>query len=222
MAGVQGVRFHRLFWSTLEPHRDQGYYSQLREKLAWFMERKAESLAPVSGRDNYFRDSGGLWHFAIQRNPDVVVFYTVSGGSSAGATLNLAMVGSHHDYPHAGKNYKAFSRTKERIAHALDEAPMASPLWESLRWDDPSDLLAHPDLSEMAPGALDDVLDELMSEMETGDRYQRRKGQSLFDVGETEFDRYLDDLAAARDLVMTVRTGPKLKRVAETVYAAYR
>jgi len=96
--GVSGVRWSGLFWRTLEPHRNKEYYRALRERLLEFVWRKTGDNGPACGRDAPFgptnRPLRGIWHFAIQRTPDIVVFYTIDGG-----TLNLALWGSHHDYP---------------------------------------------------------------------------------------------------------------------------
>lgn len=202
--GITGVRYCDLFWRTLEPHRNESHYPGLRSKLLTFLRRKEQSLDPVSGRDNRFgatnRLLNGLWHFAIIRNPDVVIFYTVDAG-----VLSLAMVGSHHDYPSDGKNMTAAARTAGRVRNTVAGPDVPVPGWPSLRWSDPRDILRSPDLPELGAQALDDLLWEVIAEMESGTRYEEANGRSVLDVGEAEFERYLSDLADARDLVMQVR-----------------
>ena len=203
MNGVRGVRFGDLFWKTLEPHRGQGYYLGLREKLTWFARRKEESTSPVSGRDNYFgkiKDLAGIWHFAALRTPDVVIFYTLDEGC-----LNLAMIGSHADYPFNGKNLGASKRTAARVNGAVARDPVPTPDWEGLRWEDPSELLGHPDLPELSVPGLDKVIGDLTTEMDDGNRYVARFGVEIERQSEAEFDRYVNALSDALDLTRGIR-----------------
>jgi len=202
MPGVRGVRFHELFW-TLEPHRGQAYYPCLRDKLLWLMRRKEQSTDPVSSRDNYFgaiKALVGIWHFAIMRNPDIVIFYTLNDGC-----LNLAMVGSHHDYPFNGKNSGASARTGGRVNNTVADGPLQSPNWRGLRWSDPADLLRHPDLPELSAPAMDGLLTDIADEMGTGGFYRARHGVAIEDRPEAEFDRYFACLHDVRQLIFDVQ-----------------
>jgi hypothetical protein len=203
VSGVAGVRFHDLFWRTLEPHRGQGYYPGLRDKLTWFIQRKVETTDPASGRDNYFgaiKALSGIWHFAISRTPDVVIFYTLDGGH-----LNLALVGSHHDYPFNGKNLGSSARTAERVHNTIAAGHVPTPGWSTLRWNDPEELLRHPDLPQLSAQALDALTSELVEEMDEGARYRKSKGIPVEDASEEEFDRYFSCLVQVREVVLELR-----------------
>jgi hypothetical protein len=200
--GAQDVRFCELFWETLEDHRGQAYYQQLRRKLAEFIGQKLERSDPVSARDKPFQSStplSGVWHFAIQRNPDVVIFYTLRGG------LNFAMVGSHHDYGFHGQNKTAMSRTAARIHNALASAPRPTPQWKTFRWIRPSDVTGDGFLGDLHPNTLENLLGELEQEMATCARYLRANGREITEAGEEALDAYMAELVRAHETVIQVQ-----------------
>jgi hypothetical protein len=195
----------------------------LRTKLAELIERKRDSTGPAGGRDNFFGSSNallaGIWHFAALRNPDVVVFYVIEGGS-----LCLAMVGSHHDYPFNGKNLSASARTGTRVRNAVAAGNADSPMWPALAWGDPSEVVGHPDLAELSAPALDRLACELVQEMDDGARYLARNGIRVEDGPEDEFERYFADLSAASDAVRAARSKPRPSpaRAAQSAAPAWR
>lgn len=202
--GVTGFRFSELFWRTLEPHRGLDYYAPMRAKLLGFMRRKTQDTGPVSARDGTFgnhRTLKGIWHFAIQRNPDVVLFYTLEGG-----TLNLAMFGSHHDYPSDGKNLGKADRTSVRVWNATRGDDLQHPDWPGApRWRQPEDILGNTELPEFGPRAMDALLGEIAEEQETGARYRALHGIPVEETSDAELDRYLAALQSARDLILDIR-----------------
>jgi hypothetical protein len=130
-----------------------------------------------------------------------VVFYTIDGG-----TLNLALWGSHHDYPYNGKNLSAAQRTSRRVRNAVSSEDVQSPRWDNpLRWRSPDDLLRHPDLAEASPQALDAAIAELEDEMRTGGRYLALHGVPVEETTDAVFDRYLADIDRAHGLVSDIR-----------------
>lgn len=205
MAGVSGVRTHALFWKTLEDHRDRPHYNLLRTKIRQLILAKLESTNPLSGSDKQFVNKtslNGIWHFTASRTPDVVIFYTIDENK-----LNLAMVGSHHDYPFNDTNRNAGERTGRRIRNTLYSGVVESPQWDDLRWVDPEDLLLHPDLPELSAESLDTLLLDVHQELKDGARYMARHGRALDDpaTGMPELERYVEALEKARDLILEIR-----------------
>lgn len=194
MPGIRGVKYHDLFWETLKPHRNQAYYPGLRKKIEEFIEKKCEDSGPVSRRDNLFGnkmgDLTGVWHFAIVRNPDIVLFYTMESG-----ILHFAMIGDHHDYPSDGKNHTARERTGKAVWNAVAGTPVDRPEnWGAPRWDDPANLIDHPDLPNLPAWALDELIAQVEVEMENGEIYRRRTGRMLPEEPEDVFFGYFETL----------------------------
>lgn len=185
MPGIKGVKFTDLFWETLEPHRKHPNYRFIREKLRDFMLKKAENFGPCSTRDKPFLAScpqlAGIWHFAFSRNPDIVLFYTLSDGY-----LNMAMLGTHHDYPSDGKNRSAGQRSGTRVRSSIAREPVMNPGWRTLQWSDPSDLLGHPDLPELSAGALRTLLQEIDAELDSAPRFEALHGHPITDASEDD------------------------------------
>lgn len=188
----------RLFWATLEPYRETQHYEMLRRKIAELVARKAEGK-PAPGRDARFnRKSGGplegIWHCAISRNPDVVLFYTMDEGA-----LNLAMLGTHHDYPSDGKNRRAAARTAGRIHNALRKGFFFSP-WDRLDWRDVDRLLESTELYEASTEALDTLYRELMEELDTGACLARKYGtDDIYSIPEADFVTHFDKVALLQE-----------------------
>ena len=195
------VRYSALFWKTLEVHRNEPYYGNLRTKMAEFIERKKVSTMPVSGRDVLFTSSNkylaGIRHYAIQRNPDIVLFYTLDGGE-----LCMAMVGNHHDYPHGGKNKSTSVRTGTRISNAVNSPHVASPQWDMITWNSPEELLGNPEITELSSACMMRLRAELDEEMQTGERFRNRFGIYPDNAGEDEFYAYMGSLEQASAVLM--------------------
>lgn len=206
MPGVEGVQYYDLFWETLEKHRGLPHYGLLRQKIEELITRKSESTDPMGGRDALFRGNQhlkGIWHFAASRNPDVVIFYRIED-----SLLHLTMVGDHHDYPYNGKNATAAKRTAGRIEAAMDNGEQSRPNWDCVRWEDPSELIVHPELHELGAQALDRLMAELVHEMQTGRRFFDAHGVEIEETSEAEFERYVGDLEAAVGRVRDIRRNP--------------
>lgn len=204
MAGISSICITGLFWETLGRHRGQEYYANLRAAVDKLIVRKSEDVGPINGRDKYFNDTElkGTWHCALSRNPDIVMFYTVADG-----TLNLAMLGTHHDYPSDGKNRNAAPRTATKVHNAIRSGHRHSPSWKAIPWRRPSDLVGHRELNEASPQALDAIIHDLNSEGETGDAFRRLHGRDLLAGSGTieELDAWLSEVEAATKHVLEAR-----------------
>lgn len=203
MAGITSVCMTGLFWETLSAHRGQEHYGHLRRSMDDLIVHKARnSIGAVNARDKYFSVSSlkGTWHCALSRNPDVVLFYSITG-----TTLNMAMLGTHHDYPSDGKNFSAAGRTASRIAHAVAAGHRASPGWKSVRWKRPSDLIENRDLTEASSQALDAIIEDLREEADTAPAYRRLMGRDLMSGSYEELEAWMDEVDAAARHVTAAR-----------------
>jgi len=203
MAGITSVTTTALFWETLDDLRRTSNYAFLREQIDDLVVGKTRSLGPVNGRDKAFIKDGyldGIWHCAISRNPDVVLFYTVEGGA-----LNLAMLGTHHDYPSDGKNASASPRTGGRVRNAIRSGHVPSPQWDSIRWSRPSQLVGHRELGEASRAALDAIIGTLQQEADGGEIYRRVHGHDIMDGTYEAMDAWLAEVEQAMAAVLEAR-----------------
>jgi hypothetical protein len=187
-----------LFWDTLAEHRNQPYYRLLRFRLLTFQVAKMQSADPASGADRPFSNSvlKGIWHVRLNRDPEVVLFYARRGDETV-----LGMLGSHDDYAWRGHNARAEPRTAARVNNAAARGCVPSPRWQTLRWSDPLDLLTHPDVPELSPVALRNLLEEIGDEQNEGARFESRNGIAPTEADEHEFDSYMEDLERAHTFV---------------------
>ena len=195
------VRCTDLFWATLQEHRDSPRYRSLRFRLLQFMRAKENSTAPFSGGDRPFTNSAlkDIWHLRLRTSPEVTLFYVRNGPETV-----MAMIGSHADYGFKGANSRAEARTATRVNNAVAGPGSPTPGWETLRWADPLDILNGPDVPEMSRGAMDSLVGEIEAEEATGARFERLQGIPLIEASEGDFFRYMDDLAKAREFVISL------------------
>jgi len=133
----------------------------------------------------------------MSRNPDVVLFYVVSG-----EVLTLAMVGDHSDYSFAGNGSRASSRTASRVWNAVAGGHQPSPEWKSLSWKRPSDLTADPYLAEASASALSAVLAILQQELDEPTLYERLHGHSIYSAPVVDFYSWIEETETARSSVI--------------------
>ena len=185
MADLKYITITQLFWDTLEKHRSHKRYPDFRAKIARCVEMKMADRTFSNGSDTQFLASAnkhlaGIWHAKLSVNPDVVMFYTIDGD-----TLNLAMIGSHHDYPHAGKKGVHKAETLgNKIKAWVGRDHVASPEWEAIRWSRPSDLIGNHELDETTAGQLGDIMDTLRQELVDAPLYRRLYNAELEDASE--------------------------------------
>jgi mRNA-degrading endonuclease YafQ of YafQ-DinJ toxin-antitoxin module len=178
MGDLKYIAITQLFWDTLEPHRSHSRYGEMRAKIAQCVERKIADRRFMTDTDHPFLSSSkalkDIWHAKLTRNPDVVMFYTLTDD-----TLNLAMCGSHHDYPNAGKNMQKQETLARRINNAVAGGHVASPRWGRLKWKVPSDILASWELEETTLDELEAVMDALERELYDAPIYLAEHGREL-------------------------------------------
>lgn len=196
------VKATDLYWQTLGEHRDAPHYRLLRFKLLHFVANKLAPDPALLKGDRPFQNPvlKGIWHYKLLSKPEITLFYTRGDG-----VATLCMLGDHSDYGFKGRAATAEARTASRVNNAAARPEAPSPGWPGVRWQDPLDLLHHPDLPELSGAALIALLDELNAEAETGARFERRHGVGLLDAGEEVFERYLEDIIRCQDLVASLR-----------------
>jgi hypothetical protein len=171
MSGIKYVVTTELFWDTLEDYRRHGNYMMLRDKIDDTIRRKAIDRHYRTSRDKPFEPTSRLrdiWHIRLSQEFDVVMFYTVEGDD-----MTLAMLGNHGDYPNGGRGASKEGPLARRIWKAVQSGHVVSPMWKTLRWSHPSDILKSRDLHEMDPRELERLRGELTTEVETMARFER-------------------------------------------------
>lgn len=203
MEMIERVATTRLFWDTLGEHRTHARYPDLRAKIGFVVARKADDRNYQSNADAPFVTSiylAGMWHAKLSANPDIVLFYRLHGD-----TLWLSMIGSHHDYPHAGKHLQKGKTLAQKIDNAITDGHVSGPCWPSVKWTYPDDLLGRPDLPECAPETLDSVIQSLEDELRDAPIFQRLHGRSLMDESMWTIEDWLSRVDLALEAVTDAR-----------------
>ena len=190
-----------LFWETLREHRQQPYYRALRFKLLKFAAAKWASPGQASAADRPFRNPAlrDIWHIRLHQDPEITLFYAKRGSETV-----FAMLGDHNDYAWRGINARAEPRTANRVNNSVDRPAAQSPHWATLKWQDPLEILNHPDLPELSREASHLLMQELADEASEPVKFERRQGFALVDAKEADFDAYLEDIQRARELVSSL------------------
>jgi hypothetical protein len=124
------------------------------------------------------------------------MFYTISGD-----TMNLAMIGSHHDYPFQGKNTGKAETLGGKIHRAVAMGHIPTPGWEKLKWSTPSDLAGSPDLNEMSLDQLVAIQEVLKLELDDAPLFRETFGYALDDADMDTFTQWLVDTDVALEAV---------------------
>ncbi|MBY3433061.1 hypothetical protein HFN89_02560 [Rhizobium laguerreae] len=200
MAELKFVTFTQLFWDTLEKHRNHTRYQDMRAKIAYCVQRKRENRQFSNNSDAAFVGSNttlaGIWHCKLSLNPDVVMFYTLGRD-----TLNLAMVGSHHDYPYQGKASARAPVLAKKVHGAIERGHVPSPVWPTIRWSTPDDILANHELVETTLDELAAIMDVLELELYDAPIYRQIFGAELIDQDETAISEWLTKTDAALEVI---------------------
>lgn len=162
MSNITKIVFTDLFWETLSDHRKHGRYADFRKAIVACIQNKANDRNFTSKSDKPFSGNPvlrGLWHCKLSRNPDVVFFYRMDGD-----TMLCGMIGDHHDYGFNGKNQLAEQVLAGRINQAISRGHQEIAGWSGVKWNKPSDLLHHPELSECSDAELHRLQSEIESE----------------------------------------------------------
>jgi mRNA-degrading endonuclease YafQ of YafQ-DinJ toxin-antitoxin module len=209
MAELKFVTFTQLFWDTLEKHRSHTRYQDMRAKIAYCVQRKRENRQFSNNSDAVFVGSNatlaGIWHCKLSVNPDVVMFYTMDGD-----TLNLAMVGSHHDYPFQGKASARAPVLAKKVHGAIDRGHVPSPMWRTIRWSTPDDVLANHELEETTLDELSAIMDLLELELYDAPIYRDTFGVELIDQDETVISEWLTKTDAALEAIRRAQTAVRV------------
>lgn len=211
MQPIRKVVTTSLYWQTLGELRGTPRYEKLREQINYLVRMKSQHRGPVNGRDQMFATKSipalyGLWHCAISRNPDVVLFYGVEG-----ETLTLGMLGDHNDYPTgATKNMSRYNSVGQRIWNSIAEGHVSSPNWTDVKWSRPGDLVGHPEVEELSVSALGDLLQVLEREAQDAPLFSRLHGRDILDCDGETIDAWLSEVETAHNHVTDLMVRPHL------------
>jgi hypothetical protein len=176
MQGVKRVLFTELFWDSLAEFRNTPYYRQVHGNVTACIRHKIADRNFKSATDEPFsaqKELKGIWHARVLGAPLRLLFYTIDGD-----TLQIGKVGTHDDYGWKGKNSMAAGRLVDRIRHSIAKGHVAFPAWEPARWNDPAQLIDHPDITVMSFESLRKLDQQLVKEYETLDLYKRKHGEN--------------------------------------------
>lgn len=205
MADLKFISITQLFWDTIEKHRGHSRYPEIRAKIAWSVERKIENRSFRSNSDYPFTSNNknleGIWHSKLSTNPDVVMFYTIDS-----ETLNLAMVGSHHDYPHQGKHLQKALTFGRKIRTSVEAGHVPTPGWDRIKWNVPSDIAKSFELEETTLDHLVEIQEELKLEHQDAPIFERLHGYRLEDADMDTLTAWLDETDHALEAVRQAQT----------------
>jgi len=213
MSGIKYITITQLFWDTLEAHRGHPRYPDFRNKIARTVARKVEDRNFNNSNDTMFLASAnrwlaGIWHAKLSVNPDIVMFYTVDSD-----TINLAMIGSHHDYPHqAGKHKSKAEALGGRIRNSIEKGHVVTPSWSRLKWSTPADLMQNPELEELSLDHLVEIEEVLKLELEHAPLFEKLHGHRLDDADVGTFTRWLEETDRALEAVDQAQTAVRSLR----------
>ena len=188
---MRRVRAYGLFWKGFSDLGSKR--GRIRPKLADFLSKKIQTGDPVSGLDRRMSGSDfkNVWHFHLSRNPDVVLFYEQDAES-----VNLLMLGSHHDYNHGKGNRLRQEQTVERLENARAAGTVDRPGWRKPNWKTFEDVLSDPDIEGVDSEELEALIAEIDDEMANGERFMAAHGHRP-DIDEETLDRFIADGDAA-------------------------
>lgn len=197
MQGITHLTITQLFWDTLEEYRGHKRYPEIRGKIARCVEQRARDRNALINGDGRFVDVlVGIWHCKLSTNPDVVMFYTLEG-----STMNLAMVGTHHDYPHQGKNGGKAAGLLKKIENAIGRGHVGRPGWQRLKWKTPEEIIKHPDLHQTSMDELEHVMCLLEAELDDAPIYRSLYDRDLIDEEEETVFEWLATVDKALEVV---------------------
>lgn len=195
MKPIDSVGFTGLFWETLAQYRGHGQYAGIRRAIDDLLLRKSQDRSPINSRDKSFtggKSMDGIWHCAIYRTLDLVLFYRYEGDR-----LVLSMLGDHGDYPFAGKNLSRADVTANKINRAVSDGHVPSPGWKSIAWKRPSDLVGHRELAEASQRELHRIASELAAEAADGQIFRRLFGMDVLSTDDATLDAWLAEIEEA-------------------------
>lgn len=198
---VQSIVRTELFWQSLEACRTGGggNYLSIRAKAEQLMRHRLTHDTPLS-REKPFTEGPlrGLWHFHLSASPLAVLIYSIDGGR-----FIAHKVADHRDYSWGGQRMGADGRTRRNIDRS-DHSDVPSPLWESMpRWRTAEELIAHPDLPELAPAVMDALLQEVEDEALEPRRFIALHGRAPR-PNSIEEEQYLDSMIRLSEVLRDI------------------
>lgn len=193
---VEFVVYTEMFWNDLEKRRSEGGYLAIRSKAEQLIRHRLTSDMPMP-REKVFTEGplAGLWHCHLSKTPHAVLIYGFENGA-----LIAHKIADHRDYSWNGKGMRSDSRTRAAIDRS-NKTDVASPLWETTpRWRSPESLLTHPDLPELAPAVLQELLNEVEDEALDPRRFATANGRALR-TNSKEEDDYLESMINLADTI---------------------
>jgi mRNA-degrading endonuclease YafQ of YafQ-DinJ toxin-antitoxin module len=204
MQNISKIVFTDLFWEKLGEHRGHAKYAEFRAAIKACIKRKVDDRTFTSNGDKPFSADPilkGIWHCALSKSPDLILFYRLSGD-----TMICAMLGSHHDYGFKGKNLQAGHNTVVKIDRSIERGHQPIGNWQDVRWNKPSDILNSVDIHEASKEALDRILIELHEENETYALLERANGNvDVNDLSEDIYGPWIMDLEAAKERIRLIQ-----------------
>lgn len=202
MSGVNRVVFTEHFWETYEEFRRSGHLRAIKRAITNVIRQKMISTNAINARDKAFtKKSGGLLagiqHIAIRRNPDCVLFYVIQDQA-----LYLAKLGSHHDYPNAGKHFHTAERTANKVWSAVKDGDRPSPKTMKAKWSRPAELTNNAELFELDIHKLYEIMVALDNENHDTAIFRQLFGREIEELDELE--SWLEETASARKFVKNV------------------
>lgn len=197
MRRVKRIEVCDMFWKSLASMRKDPGYQDIRKALAITVLNIAQGK-PVNETRFANPAMAGILHFSLPHNTRV--FHTYKED-----TLVLAMISDHSSYGFHGKHRSKESETADKIWRAIEKSTASSPQWDSVKWQDPNDIVVHPELDELSQKGLSRVLEEISKESENFNKLlQKANCKFLDDVPEMMASKWFDDLVAAQDRVLSL------------------
>lgn len=156
---VTKIEVSSLFWRDLSEWRTHKEYFSVRSRIAELVMKAAAGEpagdAPFTGRKAVW---DGICHAHVGNK--LTLFTTRPEGD----TLRLCAV-KKHDFYGFRKERKGRANDAARKIHNASVTPHApSPGWSGLKWRDPSEIPAHPELRELSDAGLRSLYDEVTTE----------------------------------------------------------
>jgi hypothetical protein len=162
---VTKIEISSLFWRDLGEWRTHKDYFSVRARIAEMVMRAGAGEpagdAPFNGRKELW-DGIGHTHVGIK----LTLFTTRPDGD----TLRLCAVKKHDFYGFRSERKGRANDAARKVHNASVSPHDPSPGWSGIRWRDPSEIPAHPELRELSETGLRAPYQDLHTEADRFDR----------------------------------------------------